>query len=438
MIERYSNPEISSIWKLDSKYKFWLEVELAVCRAWQRRGVIPQKDLESIEKKATFQRERIAEIEEEVQHDMIAFLSNLRENIGPAGRYVHYGLTSSDVGDTALNLQIHASNELLLKCLDKLIANVAIQAKKYKGQAMIGRTHGIHGEPTTLGLKLALFYAELQRNRKRLVQADAEISVGKLSGAVGTFSNIDPDLEAEVCQELKLEVDPITTQVVGRDRHAFYCAVLGIVAGSLERMAQEIRLLQKSEGREVEEPFSKGQKGSSAMPHKRNPVICERICGLARVIQANVQVAYRNIPLWHERDISHSSAERVILPDSIISLEYLLDKMDYVISNLHVYPENMQNVLETTRGLLFSQRLLLNLIEKGMEREDAYSCVQAMCMDVWADKQLSLAVAAKKNPQIMQHLNEKELSHIFELAYYLRNIDKIFERVGLGDRTQSL
>ena len=366
MIERYSNPEIAEIWALKSKYKYWLKVELAVCRAWHRRGVIPATEMQEIEKKADFQVEAIAVIEAKVQHDMIAFLTNLRENIGPASRYIHYGLTSSDVGDTALALQLKASTTILLARLDTLIANLAQQARKYKKQIMIGRTHGIHGEPTTLGLKLALFYAELNRSRKRLIEAQKEIAVGKLSGAVGTFSNIDPEIENEVCEELGIGADPISTQVVSRDRHAYYCCVLGVLAANLEHIAQEIRLLQKTEGREVEEPFASGQKGSSAMPHKRNPVICERICGIARVIQSNVQTAYRNVALWHERDISHSSAERIILPDSIIALEYTLTKMDYVISNLHVYPENMQRVLETTRGLLFSQRLLLALVEKGL------------------------------------------------------------------------
>lgn len=431
MIERYSNPEIAEIWALKSKYKYWLKVELAVCRAWHRRGVIPMVEMQEIEKKADFQVEAIAVIEAKVQHDMIAFLTNLRENIGPASRYIHYGLTSSDVGDTALALQLKDSTIILLARLDTLIANLAQQARKYKKQIMIGRTHGIHGEPTTLGLKLALFYAELNRSRKRLLEAQKEIAVGKLSGAVGTFSNIDPEIENEVCEELGIGADPISTQVVSRDRHAYYCCVLGVLAANLEHIAQEIRLLQKTEGREVEEPFASGQKGSSAMPHKRNPVICERICGIARVIQSNVQTAYRNVALWHERDISHSSAERIILPDSIIALEYTLVKMDYVISNLHVYPENMQRVLETTRGLLFSQRLLLALVEKGLERETAYACVQALSMKVWQDQKLSLQSEAQKDSQIQKLLSQAKLSEIFQIEYYLRNVDNIFARLEL-------
>ena len=431
MIDRYSNPEIAEIWTLESKYKYWLKVELAVCRAWQRRGFISAMEMQEIEKKADFQVEGIAVIEAKVHHDMIAFLSNLRENIGPAGRYIHYGLTSSDVGDTALGLQLKDSTDILLVRLDTLIANLARQARKYKKQVMIGRTHGIHGEPTTMGLKLALFYAELKRSRKRLLEAQEESAVGKLSGAVGTFSNIDPDIENEVCKELGLRADPISTQVISRDRHAYYCCVLGLLAANLEHIAQEVRLLQKTEGREVEEPFVSGQKGSSAMPHKRNPVICERICGLARVIQSNVQTAYRNVALWHERDISHSSAERIILPDSIIALEYMLGKMDYVIGNLHVYPENMKGVLGITRGLFFSQRLLLALVEAGMQREAAYACVQSLSMKVWQDSKLSLQSESQRDPQIQKLLSQEKLESIFQIEYYLRNVDKIFARLDL-------
>ncbi len=431
MIPRYANPEISSIWELESKFNYWLQVELAVCRAWQRRGLIPEDSLKQIEQKAAFQVERILEIEKEVQHDMIAFLTNVRENVGPVGRYIHYGLTSSDVGDTALGLQLRDATRILLHRLQKLINIVHQQSAKYKEQVMIGRTHGIHGEPTTLGLKLAFFYAELQRNYQRLERAGREISVGKLSGAVGTFSNVDPNIEIEVCQELDIEAELISTQVISRDRHAYYCSVLAIIASSLERMAQEIRLLQKTEGREIEEPFAKGQKGSSAMPHKRNPVICERICGIARVIQANTQVAYRNIPLWHERDISHSSAERIILPDSVIALEYIITKMDYVIANLHVYPENMQRTIGVTRGLFFSQRLLLFLVEKGMQREEAYGIVQSLSMKVWADQKLSLRSEVEKDSRLQKYLSIQEIAEIFQIGYYTRNIHEIFSRLGI-------
>ncbi len=430
MISRYSNPEISSIWEKSKKFAYWLEIEVAVCEAWHRRGVIPLEDMQNIKKKASFQVESIDAIEAEVHHDMIAFLTNLKENIGPSGRYVHYGLTSSDVGDTALALQLKHSSAILLQRLEKLLGSVKKQACIYKKQVIVGRTHGVHGEPTTLGLKLAHFYGELDRNIKRFEQAQEEICVGKFSGAVGTYSMIDPEIEIEVCEKLGLEADLISTQVINRDRHAYFSSILGLIAGSLEHMAQEIRLLQKTEGREVEEPFVKGQKGSSAMPHKRNPVICERICGITRVIQANVQVAYRNMPLWHERDISHSSAERIILPDSIIALEYILTKMEYVISNLHVYPENMDRTLQTTRGLIFSQRLMLSLVEKGMQREEAYACVQDLCMKVWEDRGLYLHQEAKKDERIKKYFSDEELEEIFSMDYYLRNVDKIYERLG--------
>ncbi|MCB1307758.1 MAG: adenylosuccinate lyase [Leptospiraceae bacterium] len=432
MIERYSNPEIASIWSLESKFRYWLRVEIAVCEAWHQRGVIPDEDLRAIQSKADFDLNRILEVEREVHHDVIAFLTSVQESIGPAGRWVHYGMTSSDVGDTGLCMQLKDSAKILEQRLEELIAVTRERAVQHKDQIMIGRTHGIHGEPTTLGLKFAVFYAELLRHRERLRRAKSEISVGKLSGAVGTFSNIDPDLETEVCRSLGLEADPVSTQVINRDRHAFFLAVLGTIAGSLDRMAQEIRLLQKSEGREVEEPFMQGQKGSSAMPHKRNPVICERICGLARVIQSNVQTGYRDMPLWHERDISHSSAERVILPDSIIALEYILTKMIFVIKNLHVYPENMQRVLGVTRGLLFSQRLLLRLIDAGLERNDAYAIVQKASMEVWNNPELNLRSRIAEDPTVRQTLSSAELDDIFKIEYYVRNVHRIYERLGLA------
>ncbi|MCB1172290.1 MAG: adenylosuccinate lyase [Leptospiraceae bacterium] len=431
MIPRYSNPEIEQIWTLENKFRLWLDIEIAVCEAWHRRGVIPAADLANIKAKADFQVDRILAIESEVHHDVIAFLTNVKENIGESGRYVHYGLTSSDIGDTALCLQLKQSAAILLNRLDSLIAVARKQALVYKDQVMIGRTHGIHGEPTTLGMKFAHFYAEMQRNRERLLAATRDIAVGALSGAVGTFSNIDPDLEEEVCQALGLEPDLITTQVINRDRHAAFLAVLGIIAGGLDRMAQEIRLLQKSESREVEEPFMKGQKGSSAMPHKRNPVICERICGLARVIQGNVLTGYRDMALWHERDISHSGAERVILPDSTIALEYIMTKMVFVLENLHVYPRNMQKGIKTTRGLIFSQRLLLKLIEKGLQREEAYAIVQECSMQVWANDELHLKAVIQDRPEIQSLLEPTEIEAVFTLDYYTRNIDKIFQRLGL-------
>ena len=431
MIERYSNPEIAGIWTLENKYRIWLEVEIAVCEAWNRRGLIPDQDLKDIKDKADFDVKRVLEIEETVQHDVIAFLTDVKDHVGPAGRWIHYGLTSSDMGDTALCLQLVRSADILLEKLDRLIEAARKQAVAHKDRIMAGRTHGIHGEPTTLGLKFARFYEEMKRGRERLVAARKEIAVGKMSGAVGTFSNIEPDMEAEVCRTLGLEPDPISTQVINRDRHAFFISVLGLIAGGLETLAQEIRLLQKTEGREVEEPFARGQKGSSAMPHKRNPVICERVCGLSRVIQSNATTAFRDMPLWHERDISHSSAERVILPDSTIGLDYILGKMIYVVENIHVHPKNMDRVLGLTRGLIFSQRLMLNLIDRGMEREEAYAHVQRLSMEVWAEDDSDLRTKAGEESAIKDKLTPEMLDEIFDLGYYLRNVDFIYKRLGL-------
>lgn len=431
MIDRYSNPEIARIWDLQNKYQVWLDVELAVTRVLHRRGRVPHEDWESIQKKAAFQVDKILEIEEVVQHDVIAFLTNVRDNIGPAGRHIHYGMTSSDLGDTALCMQMVQALDLILKRLDELIETAREQAVRHKHQIVIGRTHGIHAEPTTLGLKFALFYEEMRRGRQKLLRAREEIAVGKMSGAVGTFSANDPDIEEEVLRDLGLRPDPITTQVISRDRHAYYLAVIGILAGGLDRMAQEVRLLQKTETREVEEPFKEGQKGSSAMPHKRNPVTCERICGLARVIQSNVNAAYRNMPLWHERDISHSSAERVIIPDSTIALEYILGKMNFVLKGLHLYPDAMERDLNATRGLIYSQRLLLALVDRGMQRDDAYARVQTASMKVWADQQLTLREAIGKELAGSVSFTEAEMAEIFSPAYFLRNVDFIFRRLGL-------
>jgi adenylosuccinate lyase len=431
MIERYSNPEISRIWTLENKYRIWLWIELEVCEAWYRRGLIPEEDIDQIRKKANFDVKRIAEIEEEVQHDVIAFLTNVKEHVGKAGRWIHYGLTSSDVGDTALSIQLVQSADIILRRIDSVLEILKKRALEFKDLIMIGRTHGIHGEPITLGLKFAHFYAEMLRNKERLIEAKRQIAVGKLSGAVGTFSNLNPDLEEEVCERLGLKPEKIATQVISRDRHAFFISVLGIIAGTLERMAQEIRLLQKTEGREIEEPFAEGQKGSSAMPHKRNPVISERICGLARVIQSNVMTALRNMPLWHERDISHSSAERVILPDSTIVLDYILDKMCYILNNLHVYPENIQRVLNATRGLIFSQKVLLALVQKGLEREESYKIVQGLAMEVWNDPNLHFKEEILRRDIFRKYLTEKEVEEIFDLKAFLKNVDAIYKRLEL-------
>lgn len=431
MIERYSNPEISNIWTIENKYKLWLKIELEVCEAWYRRGLIPEKDIKEIREKANFDVRKISEIEEKVQHDVIAFLTNVKEFVGESGRWIHYGLTSSDIGDTAISLQLKESTEILLKKIDKLIIILKEKSIQYKDIIMMGRTHGIHAEPITLGLKFAHFYAEMLRNKERLLRAKEEISVGKLSGAVGTFSNISPDIEEEVCSRLGLKPDPIATQVISRDRHAFFISTLAIIAGTLERLAQEIRLLQKTEAREVEEPFTEGQKGSSAMPHKRNPVISERICGLARVIQSNVITALRNMPLWHERDISHSSAERIIFPDSTIALDYILDKTYYVLKNLNVYPENIEKVLNTTRGLIFSQKVLLHLVQKGLTREDAYKLVQNLSMEIWNNPNLSLKEELLKRKEFNSYISLEEVEKIFDFKDFLKNIDLIYKRLGL-------
>lgn len=431
MIERYSNPEISNIWTIENKYKLWLKIELEVCEAWYRRGLIPEKDIKEIREKANFDPKKISEIEEKVQHDVIAFLTNVKEFVGESGRWIHYGLTSSDIGDTAISLQLKESTEILLKKIDKLIIILKEKSIQYKDIIMMGRTHGIHAEPITLGLKFAHFYAEMLRNKERLLRAKEEISVGKLSGAVGTFSNISPDIEEEVCSRLGLKPDPIATQVISRDRHAFFISTLAIIAGTLERLAQEIRLLQKTEAREVEEPFTEGQKGSSAMPHKRNPVISERICGLARVIQSNVITALRNMPLWHERDISHSSAERIIFPDSTIALDYILDKTYYVLKNLNVYPENIEKVLNTTRGLIFSQKVLLHLVQKGLTREDAYKLVQNLSMEIWNNPNLSLKEELLKRKEFNSYISLEEVEKIFDFKDFLKNIDLIYKRLGL-------
>jgi adenylosuccinate lyase len=432
MIERYSNPEISKIWDLENKFKIWTEIEILACEARASKGEIPLSDLEEIRSKAKFDVNEILEIEATVHHDVIAYLTNLNSYIGPASRHVHYGLTSSDIGDTALCVQMVQAIDILLIKVDQLIITTKNQALKYKDLPCIGRSHGIHAEPMTLGLKFALFYAEMVRNRDRMISARKQIAVGKLSGAVGTFSNTEPDIEEYVLSKLNLEPDPIATQVINRDRHAYYLSVLAIVATSLDRMAQEIRLLQKTEGREVEEPFAKGQKGSSAMPHKRNPVVCERICGIARVIRSNANVGFQDMPLWHERDISHSSAERIVLPDSTIALDYILDKMNFVLAGLHVYPENIASTLNTTRGLIYSQKVLLHLIEKGkMPREDAYLIVQENAMKVWENKNYDLKTLLKEDSRVKGILSQDDLDSIFQIKPYLEKVDFLYKRLGI-------
>lgn len=430
MIERYSRKEIADIWELENKFSIWLDIEKAACEVLAGKGIIPEQDLKNILEKASFNVERILEIESQVHHDVIAFLTAVGENVGPSSRYIHYGLTSSDIGDTALCIQMKQAGEIIIEGLNRLIAALEVQAIKHRHTPCMGRSHGVHAEPTTFGVKMVLHYEEFRRNRQRVIKAVDNISFGKFSGAVGTFSNIDPDLEVQVCEKLGLSPDPVSTQVIQRDRHAEYMAALAITAGSLDRLATEIRHLQRTEVREVEEPFQKGQKGSSAMPHKRNPILCERVSGLSRVIKANMAVALDNISLWHERDISHSSAERVILPDSTIALDYLIDRMVFIIQNLHIYPDSMIDNIERTGGLFYSQSLLLKLVEKGMSREDAYKTVQDMAMRVWA-REGSLPELCAADPVVSEKITGAELNEIFDLGRYLKNIDVIYKKTGL-------
>ncbi len=430
MIERYSRKHIANIWSLENKFKIWLEIEIAACEANAQLGVIPHEDLAIIKEKANFNVARIEEIENQVHHDVIAFLTCVAEYVGPSSRYIHYGLTSSDIVDTALSIQMKQAGQIILNDIDELLRVLKKLALKYKHTPCMGRSHGVHAEPTTFGTKMALYYHEFLRNRKRMQDAIEQISYGKLSGAVGTFSNIDPRVEEIVCKKLGLTPDPISTQIIQRDRHAHYMSAVAICAGTLDKLATEIRHLQRTEVREVEEPFQKGQKGSSAMPHKRNPILCERVSGLSRVIKSNLMVALDNMTLWHERDISHSSAERVILPDSTIALDYLLSKMIFILDNLHVYPDAMIKTIEKTGGLFYSQGLLLKLVERGYTREEAYQIVQDNAMRVWNSggslKELSL-----KDERITAKLLPDEIEEIFKLDNFLHNIDYVFKKAGL-------
>ncbi len=428
MIERYTRPEMGVLWTQDAKYQAWLEVEVAVCRALAARGRIPVEALTEIEAKAAFDGARIEEIEREVKHDVIAFLTSVSEHVGPSSRFIHVGLTSSDVVDTGFALQLKRSGTLLLTGMDRLYQALARLAWKHKDTPMIGRSHGIHAEPITFGLKVAVWCAEAQRNRQRLVQAIAAVSVGMLSGAVGTFANIDPDVEEAVCAELGLTPELAGTQVISRDRHAEFFGTLAVIAGSIEKIAVEIRHLQRTEVLEAEEPFTAGQKGSSAMPHKRNPILSENLTGLARLLRGYAAMALEDIALWHERDISHSSVERVIGPDACIVMDFMLHRASGLLERLVVYPQRMLRNLHQMHGLIFSQRVLLALTEKGMLREDAYRVVQRNAMQVWevgADFQSLLAA----DPQIQPYLNAQELAVLFDLAYHVRNIDAIFARV---------
>ena len=428
MIERYTLPEMGAVWQLQNKFQKWLDVEIAVCEVHNEDGIIPDEDLENIKSKAAFTVERINEIEKTTDHDVIAFTTNLAENIGESARFVHFGLTSSDVVDTANALLLKESCEILLDKVDALLEVLKKRAFEFKDTPQIGRTHGIHAEPTAFGMTFALWFAEMQRNKTRLEKAKELVSVGKISGAVGAFAHLDPDVEERVCEKLGIKAAEISTQVIQRDRYAEYLCTLGIIASSLEKMALNVRHWQRTEVREAQEKFKTGQKGSSAMPHKRNPILSERICGMARTVRANSIVGLENIALWHERDISHSSAERIVLPDSSATLDYLLAKTTSLLENLVVYPENMLKNLNLTRGLVFSGQLMLALTQKGISRETAYTWTQRNAMKVWDEggeyKELVL-----NDKDINSTLEKEDIGRVFDLKHYLRNVEKVFERV---------
>ncbi|EPZ38183.1 MULTISPECIES: adenylosuccinate lyase [Anoxybacillus] len=430
MIERYTRPEMGAIWTEENRFRAWLEVEILACEAWAELGVIPKEDVEKIRQHASFNIERIKEIEEETRHDVVAFTRAVSETLGEERKWVHYGLTSTDVVDTALSYLLKQANEILLRDLENFIAVLKEKAIEHKYTVMMGRTHGVHAEPTTFGLKLALWYAEMERNLERFKQAAETVRVGKISGAVGTYANIDPFVEQYVCEKLGLQPAPISTQTLQRDRHAHYMATLALIATSIEKFAVEIRGLQKSETREVEEFFAKGQKGSSAMPHKRNPIGSENMTGMARVIRGYMLTAYENVPLWHERDISHSSAERIILPDATIALNYMLHRFTNIVKNLTVFPENMKKNMDRTLGLIYSQRVLLALIDTGMTREEAYDLVQPKAMEAW-EKQVPFRSLIEADEVITSRLTKEQIADCFDYNYHLKHVDTIFSRLGL-------
>ncbi len=428
MIPRYTRPEMGRIWSDENKFRKWLEVEIATAEAEAEMGMIPKSAARAIRRKGRFSVERILEIEKQVKHDVIAFTTNVAENVGREARYLHFGLTSNDVVDTAQALQICGASELLLAGLCRLGEMLKKRALEFKHTPMMGRTHGIHAEPITFGLKLAIWYAENQRNQERMALAAEQMRVGKISGAVGTYSHSSPALEKKICEKLGLRPAPISSQVIQRDRHAFYVCTLAVIATSLERIALEVRGLQRTEVREVEEYFSPEQKGSSAMPHKRNPVTAEQICGLARVVRANAQAALENVALWHERDISHSSVERVILPDSTILLDYLLEKTTKLVETMFVYPDRMKENIDLLKGLVFSGQLLLDLVEKGASREEAYRWVQRNAMQVWETRE-DFRTLAERDPDIRNFLTPREIERAFSIERYLKHVDAIFRRV---------
>lgn len=434
MIERYSSSKMRHLWSLQNKFEIWKQIEIYACEYWHQQGRIPEDDLKAIKEKADFNVDRVLEIEREVHHDVIAFLTDMAERIGPASRFVHFGLTSSDIGDTAGAVILQQTGELILDSYRQYLTALYGKAVEMKDQVAVGRTHGVHAEPTTLGLKLLGYYQEALRNYKRLKSAFDEAAYGKISGAVGTYSQLPPELEEYVLNKLNLKVEPVSTQVIPRDRHAHLMNAISLTAQGIARLAQEVRLMQKTESREVEEPFRSGQKGSSAMPHKRNPILCERINGLARVIMGHANAASQNVLLWHERDISHSSAERMILPDATSLLEYMLDKMVFIVGNLHVYPANCERVLDHTRGLLYSSRALLVVTEElGISREEAYAIVQTEAMQVWNDPSSPSLRERLEKLDTLKSVSKEKWNEVFDPRLFLKNVDVIFNRVEKPD-----
>lgn len=432
MIDRYTRPAMGKVWSLENQYQAWLEVEIAADEAWAELGKIPASDVAKIRENAKFDVDRIAEIEAVTHHDVVAFTRDVSESLGAERKWVHYGLTSTDVVDTAQGYRLKQANAIIRQDLQDLRATLAQQAKKYKYTVEMGRTHGVHAEPTTFGLKIARWYSEINRDIEHFEHAAAGVEAGKISGAVGTFANIPPFVEEFVCKQLGLRAQEISTQVLPRDLHAEYIASLALIATSVEVFATEIRGLQKSETHEVEEFFNKGQKGSSAMPHKRNPIGSENVTGLARVIRGHMMTAYEDVPLWHERDISHSSAERIILPDTTILVDYILTRINKIIKTLTVFPERMKQNMDATYGLIYSQRVLLKLIDTGMSRESAYDLVQPLTAKSW-DEQLQFKPLVEGNAEIREHLDQAAIDDAFDYHYHLRHVDDIFKRLGLDD-----
>ncbi len=430
MIDRYSRPKMAALWSKENRFKKWLDVEILATEAWAELGVVPREAAVALRKNARFHVQRIEEIEEQTRHDVVAFTRCVAENLGQESKFLHYGLTSTDVVDTALSAVLQEAVTMIQEDLDVFAEVLRQQAIRYKDTVCMGRTHGVHAEPTTFGLKLALWYSETRRNIERLARAKEVISVGKISGAVGTYANVDPFVERYVCEGMKLRPALISTQILQRDRHAELLSTLAIIASCLDKYATEIRALQKTEIREVEEPFRQGQKGSSAMPHKRNPVNCEQISGLARVVRGNSLAALENIPLWHERDISHSSVERIILPDTTILMDYMLVKFTGIVKDLFVYPQNMQRNIEKSRGLIHSQQVLLRLVEKGLLRETAYDLVQKNAMRAWEEEKPFKDLIAQE-PLVAEKFNKEELNDCFDIRHHLKHVDDIFAKLGL-------